>query len=508
MFNLQMIHRILNHRPECGSSDDVDSLRDTDEQNKSGCNQTNQHANWHLMSPEGTLDLRQMLENMDNFEIQTPEHGALLTVAWFLREGHFQAAEEVLQLIVPFFDYVRFYPSKHTVFEGGELMFSSRNVHDLILSLEEYTFEKSLSTNARRRRFANALGLAWKDWKHHTIHLMNMTLSCAHIPAYKTKSSCAVSFGKMSNRSNFTKAEQQQGPKPTPYIYHDCPYDCGRPLVNFTPESNEQAEYLYARCQVLESLHEFNGTPFKQGTSAHTLIKCLRAYVMYLRGAQSIGLANRDVGLLRNIIAGSNTSHGLLGSDMFAHYIAPFAESIHRAHHIIDQHLCASEMIRELNTLDRSQGICDPVEFLGRMSHNVPVFLQRLVFDTVRGSVQNHVYFKQLQSSDDLVDMSFDIFREILDEPPTYARHQLMHALNDVGMRTSPYTSFAWTLALRRVEDTPTEADIDAVNRTAAGRVVSILLNNAHINFPHQEWSNRFFGRLQFFSNAAGFTCG
>ena len=422
-----------------------------------------------------------------------------------MREGHFHAAEEVLKFIVPFFNSVRFYPSESVTFEGVELIFNSRNVHDLRLSLEEYVFVGSSATIAQRRKFANACGLAWKDWKHQVIYWMSLTSSCAHTPAYISSSKCTVSFGKSSNRSNFKKARSQT---PTPYVYADCPHDCGRPLARFAPASNKQAEYLYSRCQVLLSV---NRSPFKEGTSTHTLIKCLTAYVLYSRGTKAHlfgpdGLSSRDVGLLRNIIAGSNTAHGLLFSETYAHYIAPLTDSINQAHHLVEHHLCASEMITKLNNLDQSQGLSDPDTFLESISRHVPESLQQLVFDTVRGSVRKHIRFRNLKHVEDIADLSFDMFREILTEPPKYALQQLLHALKEVDARKPPHTVVPWTAALKRVEAKPTEADADSVNRAAAEQVLHIMVKEAVRNFPDQELSNRFLGRLQYFASTAGVT--
>ena len=75
MFNLQIMHKILSRQDYAEAGSEVK------EQNHSDRTPNNLHANWHLMSPEGARDLRQMLENVDMYKIHIPEHGALLAVA-------------------------------------------------------------------------------------------------------------------------------------------------------------------------------------------------------------------------------------------------------------------------------------------------------------------------------------------------------------------------------------------------------------------------------------------
>jgi hypothetical protein len=65
--------------------------------------------NVYYISESGRRDLCEMLRT-GGFKITVPEEGALLVVAWLIDHKMEERAHELLDLIVPFFDRLRFYP--------------------------------------------------------------------------------------------------------------------------------------------------------------------------------------------------------------------------------------------------------------------------------------------------------------------------------------------------------------------------------------------------------------
>lgn len=65
--------------------------------------------NAYFVSEDGMSRLREALSS-GRYEIDVPEEGALLVVAWLLDNGHAEMARELLEEIGPFFGKLRFYP--------------------------------------------------------------------------------------------------------------------------------------------------------------------------------------------------------------------------------------------------------------------------------------------------------------------------------------------------------------------------------------------------------------
>jgi hypothetical protein len=74
-----------------------------------GIERGRQLINEYFLAAEGLAVLAEWLHN-GRYEIQVPEEGALLVVAWLLEQEQPAAAAAVIQEISPFFDRLRFYP--------------------------------------------------------------------------------------------------------------------------------------------------------------------------------------------------------------------------------------------------------------------------------------------------------------------------------------------------------------------------------------------------------------
>lgn len=68
-----------------------------------------QTLNSFFLTDEGMSRLQEAL-NTGRYEIEVPEEGALLVVAWLLDHGHSDLARRLLEEISPFFEKLRFYP--------------------------------------------------------------------------------------------------------------------------------------------------------------------------------------------------------------------------------------------------------------------------------------------------------------------------------------------------------------------------------------------------------------
>lgn len=65
--------------------------------------------NGYFLSDDGQSRLGQMIAD-GHFRIDVPEEGALLVVAWLLRQGDVTAAESILDALIPYLDRLRFFP--------------------------------------------------------------------------------------------------------------------------------------------------------------------------------------------------------------------------------------------------------------------------------------------------------------------------------------------------------------------------------------------------------------
>ncbi|WP_445658215.1 hypothetical protein [Achromobacter sp. NCFB-sbj8-Ac1-l] len=66
--------------------------------------------NAYFLGETGIAQLQARLADGD-YHVDLPEEAALLTVAWLLRQGQAQAARDLVAVLAPFFDRLRFYPA-------------------------------------------------------------------------------------------------------------------------------------------------------------------------------------------------------------------------------------------------------------------------------------------------------------------------------------------------------------------------------------------------------------
>jgi hypothetical protein len=88
---------------------------------------------WHL-TEDGIAHLQEMLRS-GHFEIDLPEEGALLTIAWLAGNGHSMAARNLAEIIAPHFARLRFYPKPGSTADKPTTMIHLQDVATTIDNL-------------------------------------------------------------------------------------------------------------------------------------------------------------------------------------------------------------------------------------------------------------------------------------------------------------------------------------------------------------------------------------
>ena len=65
--------------------------------------------NSYYLTDDGLTDLQELLQS-GRYDVNVPEEGALLVVAWLVQNGHAEQARKLLETIGPWFSQLRFYP--------------------------------------------------------------------------------------------------------------------------------------------------------------------------------------------------------------------------------------------------------------------------------------------------------------------------------------------------------------------------------------------------------------
>ncbi|MEN4922059.1 hypothetical protein ABE485_25565 [Achromobacter spanius] len=82
-----------------------------------GAGSERRDLNAYFLSEAGIAQLQDRISRGD-YRIDVPEAAALPMAAWLLGRGHAQAARELVSVLVPFFDRLRFYPAPKSGHEG------------------------------------------------------------------------------------------------------------------------------------------------------------------------------------------------------------------------------------------------------------------------------------------------------------------------------------------------------------------------------------------------------
>lgn len=307
--------------------------------------------NANFLGLEGARRLGEMLDN-GCYRLAVPEHGALLAVVWLLRKGEVAEAKALVGEILPWFDTLRFYPeAAETPLEITPVV-SVQTVgdvkQDLLKALDNCS--NPTITRIRRRMSLERSVRYWLPMKWKLLTLFEKTLECMHVPLYEVDAETG-----------------KPAPKPVSIMHADCPkhnakLGCGWPCQQYPEGWEDEAEGLYAEYKGLIAREDaeveewsrnyykanlLNAKVRRKGTIA-SMIRILGICVN--DGPRA--LTAHDVGLLRAILASSNTKRGLPGSPRFEAVWAPLRDSLGE-----DNEATIGELIERLEKHDKDSGL-------------------------------------------------------------------------------------------------------------------------------------------------------
>ncbi len=91
--------------------------------------------NNYFVSDDGIKCLSNLLKS-EKYKVNLPEECALLTVAWVLKNNFIEQAEELLTIISPFFDKLRFYPQPCKLAQPLSTKVHLKNISEVVYDLQ------------------------------------------------------------------------------------------------------------------------------------------------------------------------------------------------------------------------------------------------------------------------------------------------------------------------------------------------------------------------------------
>lgn len=326
-----------------------------------GCPEENRRAlNGYFLTEDGVAYLRAAL-NSGRYEIQLPEEGALLVVAWLLEYDHAALARELLNEVGPFFDRLRFYPipASQPRRLGGRvyLQDAGRTVEDL----------QQIQPNPRMLAQKEAIEV-WTPLYDETIRLFLETV---------------------------------EGEPPTAI------YDAGNspptihggwPCRLFPNGWNERVKRVLNEYEVLRDKHQLCGKPERKGENFPQLRQYLRKCI-----EQKDSLTERDFARIRTLLARALYRRGVPDSPRWQEVRAKQVPQVSAPMH----HTLSQVVIARLSNCAPRQGGEDldamtcPVSseeatrFEAAVASEIPTSIRRKVqrcgIDTVDALIENGV---------------------------------------------------------------------------------------------------------------------
>lgn len=358
-----------------------------------------------FLEGDGIRQLADMLRS-GCFRVRVPEHGALLVVVWLMLQGDLIEAENLLEKIAPWMQTLRFYPDvadtplkvtpKVSISTAGEvcskLEFYTRTLSNLGISRIKNFWD-------RDEAFEHWLPLKWR-----MLALFAETLPCEHIPSLQYKEpSIRPDWGAIGARGGSLRkgfghppapvhaSRRWKSPQPRPiqrnrgvvnrpaptYVsYPECPQysnktrecRCGWPCQHYPTDWIERATALVTGHKELmvrvyeesfkmknpAALEHFD-QKLKQRGAVYTLYNCL---VKCTKGAGPSSLTGKEVGIIRTLLAGSNTKRGMPGTKSFESFWTPLAD---QRTGIRTTTLVCYDVTRRLAASDPTTGLLPPV---------------------------------------------------------------------------------------------------------------------------------------------------
>jgi len=270
--------------------------------------------NEEWLAPGGLERLWGLLDS-GKYRIECPEHGVLLTLAWLNRRGLHDEERQLSAVIAPWLGTLQFFPEEADTPIEPSPRVAVCTLQDVMRSLQVLA---ELADNPAVERIRLLLAQreavsVWLPLKWELLALFAQTISCGHV----------ARFDKPGHGA--------------PAVFHAnaCASEsCGWPCQKFPDGWMERARALLARYNDAVAAQrqraeqwrrkysqgrnsfELNREHARKGSSFNVLLTCLNTCVT----ASPRDLKGRDIARLRAVLAGSNTKHGMPGTEAFEAY--------------------------------------------------------------------------------------------------------------------------------------------------------------------------------------------
>ncbi len=234
--------------------------------------------NGYFITDEGRQDLAEMLA-ATTYRVDVPEEAALPVVQWLIERGETRRANELLRVIAPFWDRLRFYPSPTTQPRRTTDALFVRSAPDVVAAL------RAKRPQAQVRAMKEAINI-WTPLYDRAASLFLETVR-GDMPRF-----AQASDGSFKRRHDGQPVAEG-----------------GWPCAVFADDWAIRAQQLLDDYELARSSHSLSGKPNKPKEN----FPLLRGYLSRCidnRGS----LTGRDVGMIRKILASYVTKHGAPGS--------------------------------------------------------------------------------------------------------------------------------------------------------------------------------------------------
>ena len=253
-------------------------------------------SNDHYLTEEGATELMEQLDN-GLFRITVPEHAAIPTVLWLVREGRMEEARKILNEIHPWFDRLRFYPEKSACPMEISAMVSLNTGQEIACILKNELYErKNIHNPVTARRIAlERAHTQWNPLKWKVLRHFCRTCECEHMSGWH--------------------------PDCPRHTEKGCGWPCHKYPEEWMKKAREHLESYDALVRSNEQGKSLNSRRQRKGT-LYDLIKIMRKIVT--SGPKS--LSGKEVGRVRQLLRDAQKKRGLPHTDRFKKFWEPYAK--------------------------------------------------------------------------------------------------------------------------------------------------------------------------------------
>lgn len=324
-----------------------------------------QFLNLHFLSDAGLAEMTQLVAS-GRYEIQVPEEGALLVVAWLVSTGKAELAGDLIEVLAPQLDKLRFYPvpSDRAMREGSRVFLESVGT----VSERLRRIEPKPRVMAQREAIQ-----VWRPLYDRMIGLFLETVE-GEVPSIE-------------------KDPQGRWVSPATRKFFVVG---GWPCQSYPESWRARADQLVAECEQARSSHRLCQGPSKPGSSFFHLQSLLKRCA-----ADPLSLTGREVGTIRLILARHVTRFGAQGSDRLQSFRLRQARDVAGPSH--DQLARVVEL--RLASLPAGEGLDDLEPAVREISEEEAVKFRIPAGTTIPPSIRRKVVRCQRESVEALVEL-------------------------------------------------------------------------------------------------------